>query len=496
MRAMFQKILIANRGEIAVRLERTCREMNIPTVALYEAADEGSLHVRLADECVLLDAPGGFMNGAAILEIARAKGADAIHPGYGFLAEQPEFIRACETGGITFIGPPSDVVAKTANKIDALNRVRAAGILTPNYSTLCFDNDASATLQAEAAQLGYPLIVKSCRGGRGRAEHIIHHPSQLDGAARRARQEAQAVYGDSRIYLEKAILPARHLSVQILADAHGNLIHLGEREGSMVLGNQKVIEESPAPSLNDQQRHQLWELALDIARVFEYRNVGTVEFLLDADGNYYFTEIKARIQIVHPVTEMLTRLDLVREQIQLAAGARLERAQAQVQLDGWTMQARISAQDPRNRLMPSPGTLEHVRLPGGANVRTDTFADSGCDIPPQYDPLIAKLVVWGQDREACRLRLERALDEFQLIGTATTLPLLQQLVRGLEFVHGTYHIESLPQETGARPVAPGTLRDLAAAVAIFHYRATHSFQPTTPDRITSGWHRSGRRLPE
>lgn len=493
---MFKKILIANRGEIALRIARTCREMNIPTVALYETPDQGSLHVRLADECVRLDAPGGFMNGAAILEIACAKGADAIHPGYGFLAEQAEFIRACERANIVFIGPPASVVEMTANKVDALNYARAAGIPTPNWSAQCFDPDDSRTLHEEAERLGYPLVVKSCRGGRGRAEHLIHEAPQLDAIVRRAQQEAQAVYGDRRIYFEKAILPAHQLSVQILADMHGNLMHLGEREGSFLLGNQKVIEEAPAPCLNQSQREQLWQLALTVARMFGYKNVGTVEFLMDASGNFYFTEIKARIQMEHPLTEMLARLDLVREQIEIAAGTALSLQQSAVCLEGWTMQARLSAQDPWNQMMPSPGRLRRVRLPGGPGTRTDTYAYSGCDVPPQYDPLIAKLVVWGNDREACRLGFERALGEIKLTGIATTLPLLQHLVRDSNFVQGTYHVQLAPQQVKQEPVAPRTLRDLAAAVAVHDYLAYQAFQPTTPERVTSGWHRTSRELAE
>lgn len=493
---MFQKILIANRGEIALRIERTCREMGIPSVALYEASDQGSLHVRMADECVRLDAPGGFMNGAAILEIARAKGADAIHPGYGFLAEDAGFIRACEDAGITFIGPPSIVVEMTANKIEALKRARAAGIPTPEYLQTCFDNEESAPLHEEAEKLGYPLMVKSCRGGRGRGAHLVSHAEELEAVVRRVQQESQAVYGDRRIYLEKEISPAQQFAVQIVSDLQGNMIHLGEREGALMLGNQKVIQESPACALDQTKREQLWQMALTVAQLFGYRNVGSVEFLMDEAGNLYFTEIKARIQTEHAATEMLTRIDLVREQIRLAAGAPLALKQSDVKLDGWAMQARISAQDPQNHMMPSPGRLTRVRLPGGPEVRAGTYVYSGCEVPPQYDPLIANLVVWGSDRENCRLRFERALGEFQLVGTATTLSLLQQFARDADFVRGEYYARSLRAHVTPEPVAPRVLRDLAAAVAVYDYRANQAFQPTTPDRINSGWHRTSRKLPE
>lgn len=493
---MFKKILVANRGEIAVRILRTCREMNIPTVALHTESDKSSLHVRLADECVRLDSPLGFMDADAILAVADAKGADAIHPGYGFLAEQAEFIRACESRGIIVIGPPADVVEMTASKIQALDRVKAAGIQTANFSSCCFEGPADAALHAEANALGYPLVVKSCVGGRGRGAHLVRKAEELDAIVQRAQQEAHAIYGDRRIYLEHAILPARQLGVQILADTHGNLIHLGEREGSLLIGNQKVIEEAPAPSLNQTEREHLWELALTIAKLFDYQNAGTVEFLKSEDGEIYFSEIKARIQVEHPVTEMLTRVDLVREQIRLAAGAVLDMKQSDVRQDGWAMQARISAQDPWNQMMPSPGTLASVHLPEGPEVRSDTYADSGCEVPPEYDPLIAKLVVWGQNRECSRMRLKRALVECRIDGTATTLPLLERLARNPAFLCGQADVESLSRGAEAQAVPSRTLCDLAAAVAVNYQRERGIFQPVIPERVLNGWHRTSRRLPQ
>jgi acetyl/propionyl-CoA carboxylase alpha subunit len=276
----------------------------------------------------------------------------------------------------------------------------------------------------------------------------------------------------------------------------GNLVHLGEREGSLLIGNQKVIEEAPAPSLVQTERECLWQLALTIAKLFGYRNAGTVEFLRDAGGGVYFSEIKARIQIEHPLTEMLTRVDLVREQIRLAAGEPLKVNQSDVRLDGWAMQARISAQDPWNHMMPSPGQLRSVHLPDGPEVRTDTYAYSGCEVPPEYDPLIAKLIVWGQNRESSRMRLERALAECRVVGTATTLPLLQRLVRNQAFLRGEYDVESLFLRAEAQAVPSHTLRDLAAAVAVYYQRETNTFQPVLPERMLSGWHRTSRKLPE
>ncbi len=381
-------------------------------------------------------------------------------------------------------------------EIHALERVKAAGIQTTSFSSRCFDTPADAALHAEANALGYPLVVKSCLGGRGRGAHLVHKADELDAIVQRAQQEAQAIYGDRRVYLEHAILPARQLGVQILADAHGNLIHLGEREGSLLIGNQKVIEEAPAPSLNQTERERLWQLALTIAELFEYRNAGTVEFLRADDGQIYFSEIKARIQIEHPVTEMLTRVDLVREQIQLAAGAALDIKQSDVRLDGWAMQARLSAQDPWNQMMPSPGKLCNVHFPNGREVRTDTYADAGCEVPAEYDPLIAKVVVWGQNRESSRMRLKRALAECRVAGTATTLPLLQRCARNPDFLCGQSDVRSLAQGAEEQAVPSRTLRDLAAAVAVYYQREMGIFQPVIPERMQNGWHRTSRRLPE
>ncbi len=493
---MFNKILIANRGEIAVRIERTCRELGIQTVALYEAADRGSLHVRLADECVLLRRPADFMDRELIVRVAREKGAQAIHPGYGFLAEEADFIRACEGAGITFIGPPAEVVEPLRDKISALERVRAAGLPTVEHSSVSFDESEMEGLRAEAARLGFPLIVKSCRGGRGRGERLVNSPELLEQAVHRAQVEARAVYGDRSVYLEKAIHPAHQLAVQVLADGKGGLIHLGEREGSLIQGNQKIIEESPAPCLSPEQRASLQQAALDIARLFNYQNLGTVEFLVDRDGRFYFTEIKARIQMEHPLTEVISRLDLVREQIRIAAGEPLGFEQQDISLQGWGMECHIRAEDPGRDLMPSPGRLRRVRLPGGPDVRVDTFAYSGCDVPPDYDPLIAKLITWGPDRAACLEKMQRALDEFKLVGTATNIPLLQRVIHDPDVERGEYTTDFMSRPFTDRAEPPERLRDLAVIAAVVYARSSQVFTPVTPERLKTGWHRSVRRLPD
>lgn len=492
---MFRKVLIANRGEIAVRILRACRTLGLETVVLYQSADRGSLHVRLADECVQIDDLAGFTDQQAVLRVALEKGADAIHTGYGFLAEREDFIRACAQAGVTFIGPPAEVVGAARQKLEALQRAEAAGFPTPPRSRISFINGEMEAISAEAERLGYPVVVKSSRGGRGRGERIVWSPERLERATQAAQAEAQAIYGDRSIYLEKLILPAHQIGVQIIGDEDGRVIHLGEREGSLRYGNQKLVEEAPAPCLTPKQRSDLWQIALDVARLFELQNVATVEFLVDEQGQFYFTEIKPRIQIEHPLTEMLSGVDLVMWQMRLAAGEKLELTQETLRLDGWAMQCRISAEDPWRQFMPRPGHLQMVRLPGGPGVRVDTYVYCGCYIPAEYDPLIAKLVVWGASRQDCLSRMRQALRECQLTGTPTNLPLVQRIVEHPDFVDGVYTTDFLPSPFEEEPVAgEAAYRDLAAIAALTYLRKKRAFLPARPERLMSGWHRDSRRL--
>lgn len=490
---MFKKILIANRGEIAVRIARTCREMGIETVALYEEDDQTSLHIRVADECARLSSPQGFNDQDAVLAIARARGADAVHPGYGFLAENVEFMRACAAAGLSFIGPPVDVLERVSAKIETIQAVRAAGFRTVENIGPCGAGEDLDGAQAAALKMGYPVVVKSCRGGRGRGERMVRGPEELTEAVRRAQAEAQAFYGERSVFLEKAITPAHQLGVQILAGADGRIVHLGEREGSLLHGNQKVLEESPAPCLDEAGRAQLWADALALARLLQLRGLLTVEFLVDERGRAYFTEIKPRIATDHGLTEQRTRLDLVRAQIQLAAGEPLELGQEDVRLEGWAMACRIYAQDPQQNFMASPGRVR-VRFPNGPETRMDTYVYSGCVVPQAYDSLIAKLMVWGPDRASAHARLERALSELSFKGIATNVPLLQQLVQHPTLAAGTYTTETLGlirAEPGAAP-----LRELAVAAALFYARANDMTRAVTPDRLASNWHRAARVLPD
>ena len=493
---MFKKILIANRGEIAVRIIRTCREMGLRTVALYDAGDRDSLHVRLADECVQLPGHWSFMESETVLAVARESGADAIHPGYGFLAEDTDFIHACEAAGIAFIGPPPEVVEAARDKIGALNKARAAGFPTVEHSARSFGEDEFDALAAEAEAMGYPLVVKSCRGGRGRGERLVNDPSQLAEVVRRAQVEARAVYGHNQLFIEKAILPAHQVGVQIVADRHGNLVHLGDREGSIIRSNQKIVEESPSLCLSPAQRETLLETAVRLARLFDYQNVGTVEFLVDGAGDFYFSEIKARIQIEHTVTEMTTRIDLVREQIRLAAGEPLGYAQEDVSFQGWAITCRVQAEDPSRRYMPSPGHLRRVRLPGGPEVRVDTYLYCDSEVPPFYDPLIAKATVWASDRSTCIDRMRRALEDFAIIGAPTNLPLLMAIMRSPDFVDGRYATDFLHHPVVAKPATDveALRRDLAVAAAVLYARRREAFVPQAPDQWATGWHRSSRHI--
>ncbi len=494
---MFKKILIANRGEIAVRIVRECRDMGIWTVALYDASDRDSLHVRLADECVELRSERGYMDGPQIIKIAQETSAEAIHPGYGFLAEQPEFAAACEEAGVAFVGPSSDVLRTIRMKIDLLDQVAAAGFAVTDHSSVSFKAHEQDLYRAEAEALGFPLVVKACSGGRGRATRLVRNPVALDKAVQQSAAEARTIFGDDSLFLERAILPANYIDVQVLADRHGNMVHLGEREGSIQRNNQKLLAEAPAPGLTQALRARLHDAALQIARLIDCNNVVTVEFLLDQDGNFFFTEIKGRITVEHPVTEMVTRRDLVRAQIEIAAGQRLPITQDDVRVRGAAIQCRINAEDPWNHYLPSPGRLHRFRLPGGPRVRVDTYGYSGCYVPVRYDPMLAKVIVWGEDRDAALQRTLRSLQDFVITGVRTNLPLFQRIMQEPDFVAGNYNTEFLrrPLLYSAPEAADDLLRDLAVAAAIAYALRTQGRQAVTPAPFQQGWYRASRQLP-
>jgi acetyl-CoA carboxylase, biotin carboxylase subunit len=444
-----QKVLVANRGEIAVRVIRACRELDLATVAVYSAADEHALHVRLADEAVCVGPPHAresYLNAASIIEAARKTGADAVHPGYGFLAENAAFAAACRDGDLVWIGPSPEVIEVMGDKARA--RQLAAGAGAPTIPGT--DGTASLEQAVEAAgTIGYPVMIKAAAGGGGRGIRAAHDEAQLTEFVEQAAMEAEAAFGDASLYLEKLLVDARHVEVQVLGDTHGSLIHLFERECSIQRRRQKLLEESPSPALADKTRTAMTDAALRIARAADYENAGTIEFLLDSDGAFYFIEMNTRIQVEHPVTELVTGVDLVKEQLRVAAGERLSISQDELELEGAAIEVRINAEDPEHSFMPSPGEITALALPGGPGVRVDTAAFAGYCVPPFYDSLVAKLICWGRDREEAVARTRRALGEFVVEGIRTTVPFHLELVADPSVQAGEYHVEFLEQRAAA-----------------------------------------------
>jgi acetyl-CoA carboxylase biotin carboxylase subunit len=437
------KVLIANRGEIAVRVIRACRELEFATVAVYSTADEEALHVRLADEAVCIGPPharDSYLNVTAVLAAATQAGADAVHPGYGFLAENAAFAAACNDAGLVFVGPKPEAIAAMGDKAEARRLARRAGVPTiPGSEGTASLDDA---LEA-AAQVGYPVMVKAAAGGGGRGIRVARDAGELTDMVGQAAMEAGAAFGDASLYVEKLLVDARHVEVQVLGDRAGNLIHLFERECSMQRRRQKILEESPSPALDQAAREAITEAALSLARAADYTSAGTVEFLVDRNGSFYFIEMNTRIQVEHPVTELVTGVDLVKEQLRVAAGEPLSVGQEEVALEGWSLEFRINAEDPERSFLPSPGQIVTLELPGGPGVRVDTAAYAGYHVPPYYDSLLAKLIVWGRDRDEAVARGRRALREFRIDGVKTTIPFHLDLLEDDAFLSGDYHVEFL-----------------------------------------------------
>jgi acetyl-CoA carboxylase biotin carboxylase subunit len=448
-----QKVLVANRGEIAVRVVRACRELGLSSVAVYSTADEHALHVRRADEAVCVGPPHAresYLNVEAILAAARKTGADAVHPGYGFLAENASFAAACRDEGLVWVGPSPEAIEAMGDKARARQLANRAGAPTiPGSDGTVSPEEA----QEVAGRIGYPVLIKAAAGGGGRGIRAARDEAELAGLVVQAAAEAEAAFGDASLYLEKLLVDARHVEVQVLGDAHGSLIHLFERECSLQRRRQKLLEESPSPVLDPQTRAAMTDAALRIARAASYENAGTIEFLLDGDGAFYFIEMNTRIQVEHPVTELVTGVDLVKEQLRVAAGEPLSVAQHEVELDGAAIEVRINAEDPERSFMPSPGEITALALPGGPGVRVDTAAFAGYHVPPFYDSLVAKLICWGRNREEAIARTRRALEEFVVEGIRTTIPFHLELLADPSFLAGEYHVEFLEQ----RAAASGTI---------------------------------------
>ena len=441
---MFSRVLVANRGEIAVRVIRALRELGIEAVAVYSTADRDAAHVRLADRAVCIGPPSpaeSYLNIPSVVAAANTTGCDAVHPGYGFLAERPAFVEACVDNDLVFIGPDAKVMAQMGDKIEAKAAMRAAGVpLVPGTEQATTLDQATKL----APELGFPVLLKAAAGGGGRGMRLVASAEELEDAYATASGEAEAAFGDGSIYLEKAVVPARHVEIQVLADGKGGVLTLGERECSIQRRHQKLIEESPSAALTPERREEMETAAERACRATGYTNAGTLEFLLGPDGGFYFIELNARLQVEHPVSELVTGIDIVHEQLRVAAGESL-RLTGRAPRQGHAIEVRINAEDPANGFAPSPGRIERLRIPGGPGVRMDTHVEAGASIPPNYDSLIAKLCVWDLDRPAAIARALRALGELEVEGIATTRDFALRVLRTEAFVSGDYNTSFLDE---------------------------------------------------
>lgn len=436
---LFNKILIANRGEIAVRVIRACKELDIKTVAIYSEADKESLHVKLADESVCVGPAStaqSYNNLPSILSAAEITDAEAIHPGYGFLSENPQFAEACLTSGITFIGPSAETIRLGGDKSKARQTMKRRGVpVVPGSDGPVVTEESALKL---AKKIGFPVIIKASAGGGGRGMRIIREEAELEKLFFMAQREALTAFGNGELYMEKYITEMRHIEVQIIGDCKGNILHLGERDCSVQRRHQKLIEESPSPIASEKFRKKIGEYAIKAARALKYRNAGTIEFIVEPDGTIYFMEINTRLQVEHPVTEFVTGIDIVKEQIRVAAGFPLELKQPQLKFIGHAIECRINAEDPE-RFIPCPGKITFMAVPGGPGVRVDTAMYNGCIVSSHYDSLVAKLIVHGRDREEAMARMRRALDEFIIEGIKTTIPFHKRVLNDPDFIKGDFN---------------------------------------------------------
>jgi len=499
---MFKKILIANRGEIAVRVIRACREMGIAAVAVYSDVDRAALHVRKADEAYPIGAAAAiesYLNIDRIIDVAKHSGVDAIHPGYGFLSENPRFARACADAGVKFIGPTAAAMERMGSKTRARQQVAKAGVPFVPGTARALESAAEAT--RVAASIGYPVMLKAAAGGGGKGMRLVHTSGEMPSALEGARSEAQRSFGDAEVYLEKAIVNPRHIEVQVLADEHGHTIFLGERECSIQRRHQKVLEEAPSPIVDALMRHRMGEVAVRVAQAAGYSNAGTVEFLVDEQRNFYFLEMNTRLQVEHPVTEFTTGLDLVHQQIRIAAGEKLPITQEDIRIRGHAIECRIYAEDPDNNFFPSPGKITLLLAPSGPGIRRDSGMYEGWNVPVEYDPLLAKLISYGTDRAQAISRLLRALHEYFVGGIKTNIPLFRRILNDPNFREGrldTGYLDRLlnlaqptpeadPQAAGVAAVAAGVFAMLDAEAPARGSSADGAVRSST-----SAWKRKGR----
>jgi len=493
---MRKKVLVANRGEIAVRVLRACRELGLKTVAVYSDVDRNALHVRYAHEAYPIGpAPArqSYLRIDHIIDVAKRSGADAIHPGYGFLAEQAGFAQGCRDAGLTFVGPSPETLAMAGDKAASRRIMGAAGVPVIEGT----DEELSdADLVAAAQRIGLPLKIKAAAGGGGKGMRTVHAPQDLNGALLAARREAEGAFGDGALYLERVVEDARHIEFQILADHHGNIIHLGEREGSIQRRHQKVIEEAPSVAVTPELRRRMGEMAVRVARTANYTNAGTVEFLLDRDGNFYFLEMNCRLQVEHPVTEMITGVDIVKEQLRIASGRRLRYRQEDIQWRGWSLECRILSEDPYNEFLPSTGRITWLHEPTGPGVRVESGIYEGFVISPYYDSLIAKLVVWGETRGEALLRMRRALEEYRVMGVHSNIPFHQQILNDTRFIGGQIDTTFLESRFSmAEEDDPNDLEVAAIAAVLLAHRQrqrTLTMSRLQNEQSQSNWKRQGR----
>ncbi len=498
---MFKKVLIANRGEIAVRVIRACKELGIPTVAVYSEVDRNALHVRYADEAYYLGpAPSkeSYLRGDKLIDIARQSGADAIHPGYGFLSEREWFAAACAEAGITFIGPRPESIAAMGDKAVARATVKRAGVpVVPGTDKE--KNLSDDDILAFARETGFPLLIKAVAGGGGKGMREVHNLEEMPEKLASARREALAAFGDGTVYVEKLITGARHIEIQVLADQHGNALYLGERECSLQRRHQKVLEEAPSPFIGEDEafRRRMGEMAVRAAQAVGYVNAGTIECLVDRDKNFYFMEMNTRLQVEHPVTELVTGVDLVKEQIRIARGRKLDLTQDDIRLKGHAIECRINAEDPHNGFMPSTGRITSHIVPAGPGIRVDTGVYTGFEITPYYDSMISKLVCFGETRGEAILRMRRALAEYRILGVKTTIPFHQAIMDSHRFLAGNFDTRfveerfNLEEMERNRPEHPDVAAILATLVA--HQHSQHAAQVIQRGkRDTSNWKWVGR----